>query len=48
MKKKQISIVLETDENFDELGLIAEIKKFLSSFHQVNLVGTHTKILNRE
>ena len=43
--KKQISIVLETKEEFEELDLISDLKKFLSKFEGVKIVGTHTKVL---
>jgi hypothetical protein len=45
LKTKQISIVLEADENFDELGLMMRLKDFLASFKKVNWMGTHVKIL---
>lgn len=41
---KQISIVLETNEDFDELELVGEMKKFLYDF-RVEIVGTHIKVL---
>jgi hypothetical protein len=43
--KKQISIVLESDEGFDELELLTELKKFMKNFSEVKIVGTHTKVL---
>jgi len=43
--KKQISIVLESNEEFDELDFVKNIKNFLYDFEEVKLVGTHIKIL---
>lgn len=45
LKTKQISIVLEADENFDELGLMMRLKDFFMSFKKVSWIGTHVKIL---
>jgi hypothetical protein len=43
---KQISIVLESNEEFDELDLIGNFKIFLEDYDDnVKIVGTHTKIL---
>jgi len=43
--KKQISIVLESDGEFDELDFMKKMKNFLYDFEEVKLVGTHTKLL---
>lgn len=43
--KKQVSIVLETDDKFDDLELLAKLRKFLNDFKGVKIVGTHTKVL---
>ena len=43
--KKQISIVLETKEEFEELDLISDLKKFISAFDNVKIIGTHVKVL---
>jgi hypothetical protein len=42
--KKQISVVLETDNNFDELSLVSDLKKFLYNY-DVSIVGTHIKTI---
>ena len=44
VEKKQISLVLETRKNFDELEMIVKIKKFIEGFKDVEVVGTHIKV----
>jgi len=43
--KKQISIVLETHEFFDELEFMSAIRGFVEKFESIKIVGTHIKIL---
>ncbi len=45
MKKKQISIVMEIDDNENELELISKIKIFLAQIKYVNVTGTHIKAI---
>ena len=42
--KKQMSIVLEADNSFDELVLMKNLKDFLYNY-DVRIVGTHVKII---
>lgn len=44
LKKKQMSIVLEADNDFNELKLIADLKNFLYGY-DVQIVGTHVKTI---
>lgn len=45
---KQISIVLEIDDNIDELLVIKQIKDFLNKFKNIKQIGTHVKLKNYE
>ena len=44
MLKKQMSIVLEADNDFDELTLIKSLKDFLNKY-DVQIIGTHVKTI---
>lgn len=46
-KYKQISIVLETSIDFDELNLIRDFNKFLSKYPEIQLTGTHVKKMEK-
>lgn len=42
--KKQMSIVLEADNSFDELFFLGLLKSFIYDY-DVQIVGTHVKII---
>lgn len=42
---KQISIVLEVDESYDDLVLLADVRNYLLKFREVRHTGTHVKIV---
>jgi len=46
MKKvKQISLVLEAEEDFDEFNFIYKFKEFIENVTGIELQATHSKIL---
>jgi len=44
LRKKQMSIVLEADDDFDELKFIKDFKVFIFNY-DVHIVGTHVKTI---
>jgi hypothetical protein len=42
---KQISIVLEAKEDFDEIEFLTQTKKFINSYKFIKIKGTHIKII---
>jgi hypothetical protein len=43
--KLQISLVLEAEENYDDIELIKNIKKYINSIDGVKIVGIHSKVM---
>ena len=46
-KKKQISLVFETEPDFNELLLIQDIEKFIQKYDGIILNAKHIKLMDK-